>query len=113
MESSTCNALILDPDTKFISLWQGLMIIFAMISTLFAAFYACFSRPDTTATVVIDSVMEVCFALDIVRNFFMQYEDVEEQRIVRNFKLIAIRYLKGDFFVDVLAISRFPLYLIF
>ena len=71
MEASSCNSLILDPESRLISFWQGLMIFFAMISTLFAAFYACFSRPDTTATVVIDSIMEICFALDIIRNFFM------------------------------------------
>lgn len=53
--------------------------------------------------------MEVAFAIDIIRMFFMQYEDVEEQKTIRNLKLIAKRYLKGDFVVDVLAISRLPL----
>ena len=62
---------------------------------------------------VIDIMMELCFALDIIRNFFMQYEDIEEQKTVRNFRLIAKRYIKGDFFVDLFAISRFPLHEIF
>jgi len=52
--------------------------------------------------------MEVCFLIDIIRMFFMQYEDIEEQKTVRNLKLIAKRYLKGDFAVDLIAISRFP-----
>ena len=57
--------------------------------------------------------MEIAFCIDIIRNFFMQYEDVEEQKTIRNLKMIAKRYLKGDFVVDLLAISRSPLRLIF
>jgi len=57
--------------------------------------------------------MEIAFCIDIIRNFFMQYEDVEEQKTIRNLKLIAKRYMKGDFLVDLLAISRAPLRLIF
>ena len=58
---------------------------------------------------VIDVIMEVLFLIDIIRMFFMQYEDVEDAKTVRNLKLIAKRYLKGDFAVDVIAISRYPL----
>ena len=89
------------------------MIIFALISTLCAAFFACFGPSDAIGMQVIDGIMEVCFAIDIIRNFFMQYEDIEEQKIIRNLRLIAKRYLKGDFAVDLLAISRFPLHEIF
>jgi len=49
------------------------MIIFALISTLLATFYACFGPPASTGSKVIDIVMEVCFGIDIIRNFFMQY----------------------------------------
>jgi hypothetical protein len=89
------------------------MIIFALISTLCAAFYACFGRPTNDGMIVVDTIMEVCFGLDIIRNFFMQYEDVEEQKTIRNLKMIAKRYIKGDFVVDMLAISRLPFHLIF
>jgi len=60
-----------------------------------------------------DNIMEVCFAIDIIRNFLMQYEDIEENTVVRNLKLIAKKYIKGDFIVDIIAISRFPLNAIF
>lgn len=54
--------------------------------------------------------MEVFFCLDIVRNFFMQYEDFEERKIIRDHKLIAMRYLKGVFIFDMMAISHYPIY---
>ena len=85
------------------------MIIFALISTLCAAYYACFGPPENQTMKFIDIVMEVFFGIDILRNFFMQYEDVEEQKTVRNLKMIAKRYLKGDFLVDLLAFARNPL----
>ena len=51
-------------------IYAFIMIVFALISTLCAAFYACFGQPNGTGQ-IIDVIMEVCFAIDIVRNFFM------------------------------------------
>jgi hypothetical protein len=59
---------------------------------------------------VFDWVMEVFFCLDIVRNFFMQYEDFEERKTIRDLKLIAKRYLKGVFLFDMLAIFHYVIY---
>ena len=98
--------LILSPESRPIQIYVFIMIIFALISTLLATFYACFGPPETTSAKVIDIVMEVCFGVDIIRNFFMQYQDDEEQKTIRNLKMIAKKYLKGDFLVDVIAISR-------
>lgn len=108
-ETDTCDMLILTGESRPVQIYQFIMIIFALISTLCAAYYACFGPPEDETMKVIDGIMEVCFLIDIVRNFFMQYEDVEEQKTVRNLKLIAKRYLKGDFVVDLLAISKTPL----
>lgn len=54
------------------------MIVFALISTLLATFYACFGPPETTFAKVIDIVMEVCFGIDIIRHFFMEFKDDDE-----------------------------------
>ena len=105
----TCDVLILSPESRPVQIYAFILIIFALVSTLCAAFYACFGPPEDMTMQVIDVIMEVAFAIDIIRMFFMQYEDVEEQKTIRNLKMIAKRYLKGDFIVDVLAISRYPL----
>ena len=98
---------------KAVQVYAAIMILFALISCLCAAYYACFGSPSSLGLKILDGGMEVCFGLDIIRNFLMQYEDIEENKWVRNLKLIAKRYLKGDFIVDILAISRFPLNEIF
>lgn len=107
--AETCDFLILSPEARLVQGYQAMMIIFALISTLCAAFFACFGPPEAIGMQVLDAIMEIAFLLDIIRCFFMQYEDIEEQRTVRNLKLIAKRYIKGDFLVDFLAIIRFPL----
>ena len=112
-ETNTCDAIILSDDMRVVQIYAFIMIIFALISCLCAAYYACFGPPSGLGLKILDATMEVCFGIDIVRNFLMQYEDIEENKMVRNLKLIAKRYIKGDFIVDIIAISRFPLHEIF
>jgi hypothetical protein len=54
-----------------IQIFESIMIFFALISTLLAAFYACFGPPASQTMKTIDIVMEVAFCVDIIRNFFM------------------------------------------
>lgn len=54
--------------------------------------------------------MECMFAIDIILCFFTQYTDEQENKPVRDLKLIAIRYLKNGFLLDVLA--TFPFHLV-
>jgi hypothetical protein len=56
---------------KPVALFELLMTIFSILSTLFAAYFACFGEPSILFIIYLDNIMEVCFALDIVRNFFM------------------------------------------
>ena len=46
------------------------MIIFALLSSLLAAFFACFGPPDD-GMLVFDHIMEVCFGIDMCRYFLM------------------------------------------
>jgi len=73
------------------------------VSTITAAYFACFGFPTSTSYIVVDIIIELCFATDIFLNFFLQYKDEKDLKPVREHKLIALRYLKGFFFVDFLA----------
>lgn len=58
------------------SMFTLLMVLFSMLSSLFAAYFACFGEPTTgSKTYYLDMVMEVCFVVDILKNFFSQYTD--------------------------------------
>jgi len=43
--TNTCDILILSAEMRPIQIFVSIMIIFALISTLCAAFYACFGPP--------------------------------------------------------------------
>ena len=76
--TDTCDDLIISENNKVIQAYGFIMIVFALISTLLATFYACFGPPETTFAKVIDIVMEVCFGIDIIRHFFMEFKDDDE-----------------------------------
>lgn len=77
-QTNCYDSFILSADMRPVQIFLSIMIIFALISTLCAAYYACFGPPTSPGLVVIDFIMEICFAIDIIRNFLMQYEDIEE-----------------------------------
>lgn len=86
-----------------------LITIFTLCSTLQACFYSCFGEPLNRSAIIFDYFMEAFFLIDILKTFFLQYQDDEDRKPVRDMRLIAIRYLKGRFFIEVIAISTIPL----
>jgi len=70
-EADTCDILVLSPESRPVQIYAFIMIIFALLSTLCAAFYACFGQPEDMTMKVIDAVMEIAFCIDIIRMFFM------------------------------------------
>jgi len=53
-------------------------------------------------------IQEILFGIDIVVNFFVEYQDKGSGETVRNWYAITMRYVKGTFLWDLLAI--FPFY---
>lgn len=73
--------------------------------------FVCFVTPyrisfydsDTPFWVIIDSIVDVLFFIDIILNFFMAYYDSSDE-IVDDRKLIAFSYLSRWFFLDLISI---------
>ena len=103
--------IILNPEWKPVAIFITLIIIFSGFSTLFAAYSACFGEPVEGSTLFwCDTVMEMCFVLDIIKNFLMQYTDPREPREpVRDLYKITMNYVKGAFIYDLIGCSGWPL----
>ena len=88
-----------------------LMIIFSMTSSILGALLACFGEPEPGSWILIlDTIMEIAFIIDIVKNFFTQYTDPRQPtKPVKDLFKIVVNYLKGPFFFDFLAISAWPI----
>ena len=91
-----------------------LMIIFSTTSSILAAYFACFGEPDEGSSLLIfDNIMEIAFIIDLCKNFFTQYIDLNTNKPVKDLFKIVVRYLKGPFFFDFLAILAWPIRAIF
>ena len=67
--------IIIDPSFKPVEIFQLMIILFSMLTTLFAAYFACFGEPENESVYYLDMFMEICFIIDIVKNFFLMYTD--------------------------------------
>ena len=102
--------IILDPEWKPITIFVLLIVVFSMLSTLLAAYFACFGPPEPGLILYLDTVMEIFFCIDIVRNFLTQYTDPREPRKpIKDVFKIALHYVKGSFFFDLVAVMAWPL----
>jgi hypothetical protein len=99
------------PNKGFKIRWD-LFIIFLSIYNSFMIPIQ-FAMPDTMDRVilvaVIDQIVDVLFAIDIIIMFRTSYQDQKTDNIIRDSKLIAINYIKGRFFIDLLASVPFDL----
>jgi hypothetical protein len=62
-----------------------------------------FFDTDEIEWIVVDSVVDFFFAIDIILNFFMAFYD-NEYVLIDDRKLIALDYIKSWFFIDVTAV---------
>jgi hypothetical protein len=81
-----------------------ILVLFASFQNcFFQAFYAAFGLPTNEFEVTLDLAVEFLFLLDFVFCFCQEYKDDELLIVVSDIKQIAIHYLKGSCFYDLLA----------
>ena len=102
------NFIIL-PDSKFKKLWDSLIAIVILYSSICTPYKLAFEDSNTNKEDVVDIIVDILLGIDLVLNFFSAYYDSEEN-LVKSRKKIIIKYLKGWFIIDF--ISIFPFFLI-
>ena len=102
------NFIIL-PDSKFKKLWDSLIAIVILYSSICTPYKLAFIDSNSNKEDVVDIIVDVLLGIDLVLNFFSAYYDSEEN-LVKSRKKIIIKYLKGWFAIDF--ISIFPFFLI-
>ena len=97
---------IILPDDPFKTRWDlfiAMLLIFTSISTPYRIAYY---DVDELSWVIIDSLVDFSFAIDIVLNFFMAFYDSSDD-IVDKRSTIACNYLRFWFYIDVVSIIPF------
>jgi hypothetical protein len=98
---------ILLPDNKFKRGWNVIMILLLAYVATFVPFNICFNLDFTgelSTMDIVDAIVDILFAVDIVINFLSTYEDPATQIPVIDIKKIASNYITGWFLIDIIAV---------
>nr|AAD16278.1 pulvinus inward-rectifying channel for potassium SPICK1 [Samanea saman] len=88
-------------DTRY-RYWQGVMVLLVAYSAWVYPFEVAFLHSSPNKEVfIVDNVVDIFFAVDIVLTFFVAFIDRRTQLLVRDAKKIAVRYLSSWFVLDV------------
>lgn len=101
-----------NPLDEFKTGWDLFMTFILIFSSFVIPYRVAFKDEvdDTRAWVIINSLIDTSFGFDIIVVFNTAFYD-ENFKIVENRKEIAIKYMKGWFFIDLFAIIPFDLIL--
>ncbi|KAL2539651.1 Potassium channel SKOR [Abeliophyllum distichum] len=96
------RAYIIDPDNWWYLVWTQFILIWAVYSSFFTPLEFAFFRGLQDKFFLLDIFGQIAFLIDVVVRFFVAYRDPHSYCLVCNRNLIAIRYLKSGFLVDLL-----------
>ncbi|KAH0976075.1 hypothetical protein GBA52_017974 [Prunus armeniaca] len=96
------DRLVIHPDNWWYVAWTHFILIWAVYSSFFTPLEFGFFRGLPENLFLLDIAGQLAFLIDIVVRFFVAYRDFHSHRLVYNRNLIAIRYLKSRFLLDLL-----------
>ncbi|GKV00222.1 hypothetical protein SLEP1_g12955 [Rubroshorea leprosula] len=97
------KGFVIHPDNRWYRAWTTFIQIWALYSSCFTPFEFGFFRGLPENLFALDIAGQIAFLLDIVLQFFLAYRDSQTYRMVYNRNQIALRYLKSNFILDLLA----------
>eukprot|EP00257_Ricinus_communis_P028191 XP_025015605.1 potassium channel SKOR isoform X3 [Ricinus communis] len=96
-------AFIIRPDnSRWYAVWTHFILLWAIYSSFFTPLEFGFFRGLPENLFLLDIAGQIAFLIDIVVRFFVAYRDLHSYRLVFNHYLIALRYLRSRFLVDLL-----------
>jgi hypothetical protein len=94
---------IILPDDPFKKKWDMLIIAVLIFTALVSPYRIAFITVDTTPWVVIETIVDITFSIDLILNFFFAYYD-ETEEVIDTRKEIAINYIQTWFVIDLVTI---------
>ena len=114
-EKPCCQMPIFLPLGRFITYWNFLLLILMVYSVFEIPYSFCFKEYTSPAdpVVIIGFVIDVFLLIDVFINFRLAYVHPHDQlRIITDPKLIARRYFKTWFIIDMLASTPFTYFIL-
>nr|UVJ50023.1 SKOR [Catalpa fargesii] len=101
-ERSHSHGCIIHPENRWYVAWTHFIVLWAVYSSFFTPLEFAFFRGLPQNLFLLDIAGQFTFLVDIFICFFAGYRDPHSYCMVYNRDLIAIRYLKSRFLVDLL-----------
>ncbi|XP_006652326.1 potassium channel KOR2 [Oryza brachyantha] len=95
------DSLVIHPNGRWYRIWANMMFLWSIYSTFFTPFEFSFFRGLPEQLLDLECV-QLVFLADVAVHFFLAYRDSHTYRMVYDKRLIALRYIKGSFALDVL-----------
>jgi len=95
---------IIPSDHSWKTRWDLWIVIVLFFVAITLPYRIAFAEKDSTVWQVINYVIDVSFAVDMVLTFFTTIPDTENNLIITNKKTIALAYIKSWFFIDLISI---------
>lgn len=96
----------IDPKSPWRSAWDVLISFCIMYSVVVLPYKVGFDTTLSYTEERFEDTLDLLFGFDILSNFFLAYTEMGTSKLVLDHRKIAVRYLRGWFFVD--AFSTFP-----
>lgn len=100
---------LISPTSLFKIYWNMLMLVLIIFMAIIIPLRISFEETTPISWVIIDSVFDAIFTVDIVLNFLTAYED-ENGMLIIDKKKIAKNYIKAWLLIDL--VSSIPISLI-
>ncbi|XP_052145631.1 potassium channel KAT1 [Oryza glaberrima] len=112
--SNKLQKFIISPyDPRYRS-WELFLIVLVVYSAWICPFELAFLRDLPSKLLLVENIVDIFFAIDIVLTFFVAYVDSKTHLLVDDRKRIAMRYLSTWFIFDVCSTAPFqPIILLF
>ena len=93
-------------------MWDALVAVILSVMAFYIPYRVCFFWEDDNdqeegSILIFESVIDLIFLFDIILNFITTYRDRSSDTLVTNPKQIVLHYLRGYFFIDLIATIPF------
>jgi len=98
---------LLLPDDKLKTFWTIVIVVLMVYTAIFVPFKIAFVEIDSGFLAILDGVVDILFAIDIIVNFLSAVEHPKTGKLITDHKEIAKIYLMRWFWLDFLACFPF------
>ena len=109
-ETEAGDTWLFSPNTNYFRVWSLILMIILIYTALAVPYRLSFTSDNDSDWLIVDTIIDVCFFIDILVTFNSSYYD-KEMKLVINRKTIVMNYLKTWFLIDVVSSIPFQLFL--